>query len=310
MSTRLLILFCCATLSLGGCSWWKSRISENEPKHWTVEHYYDEAKSALDRKDYEEAIKLFEGLEARYPYGPYSEQAQLEVAYAYYKYGEPQSAVNAADRFIRLHPTHPAVDYAYYLKGLAHFNTKRNLIDRLGGEPDLSDRDPGAARKAFEAFQDLVTRFPESRYAADARQRMVYLLNALARHDLRVARFYVERKAYVAAINRCKHVVENYQNAPAVEDALGLMMQTYRTMGLPELAADAERVLRTNFPNSAYLSGTGQVADKGGHWWWPFGGDNDAPPAPSSAPPAEAEQPAAAETSEPEAKKKHWWWPF
>jgi outer membrane protein assembly factor BamD len=307
MSTRLLILFCTATLALSGCSWWKSRVTGDEPKNWTVEHYYQEAKDALDRRDYEEAIKHFEGLEARYPYGPFAEQAQFEVAYAYYKYGEPQSAVNAADRFIRLHPTHPAVDYAYYLKGLAHFNTKRNVIDRLGGEPDLSDRDPAAAREAFEAFSELVTRFPESRYTADARQRMAYLLNALARHDLGVARFYIDRKAYVAAINRCKHVVESYQNAPAVEDALGLMMQTYRDMGLPDLAADTERVLRANFPDSTYLGGNAARVAETGRWWWPFGGD-DAPPAAASAvpaPPTEAQEPAQAGE-----KKNRWWWPF
>lgn len=255
MHKSLALFLISLALVLNGCAW--LRTDEDETKDWSAQRFYSEAKEALNKKNYEEAIKYFEGLETRYPYGRYAQQAQLEIAYAYYKYGEPQSAIAAADRFIRLHPAHPHVDYAYYLKGLANFNTKRNLIDRLGGEPDLSDRDPKAARQSFEALRELVTRFPQSRYAADATQRMTYLLNALARHDIRVARYYLRRGAYVAVVNRSKYVIEHYQRVPAVEDALGLMATAYQKMGLVELATDAMRVLKKNFPNSRYLADVG-----------------------------------------------------
>jgi len=313
-SVRTIALLACVAL-LGGCKWFSR---DENVKDWSADRFYTEGKKSLADGNYEKAIKNFEQLESRYPYGPYAEQAQLEVAYAYYKYGEPQSAVNAADRFIRLHPTHPHVEYAYYLKGLAHFNTKRTFLDRFGGEPDLSDRDQQAAAEAFQAFRELVERFPDSKYSADARVRMAYLLNAQARHDVMVARFYLERGAYVAAVNRCKHVVENYQQAPAVEDALGLMAQVYTRMGLPDLAEDTTRVLRTNFPGSFYLAENASKAPREkSSWWWPFGG-KELPP-PSAAPPAAATAAAPAETAAPAAaakpekkaaKKNRWWWPF
>lgn len=246
-------------LAVTGCSWIHNQ--DNKTKNWSAEQFYQAGKSAISNGNYEKAIKYFEQLESRYPYGPYAEQAQLEVAYAYYKSGEAESAVAAADRFIRLHPTHPHVDYAYYLKGLANFNTKRSMLDRLGGEPDMSDRDPDAAKQAFNALRELVTRFPNSRYVPDARQRMAYLLNALARHDVFVAKYYLSRGAYVAAVNRCRHVVEHYQNAPAVEDALGIMAIAYQKMKLPKLAHDTTRVLAKNFPNSHYLSEIKKLSD-------------------------------------------------
>lgn len=246
-----LLAFALALLVQGGCAWLPK--GDDETQGWSARQFYEAAKKALDGGDYEDAIKYYEGLEARYPYGRYAQQGQLEIAYAYYKYGEPESAVAAADRFIQLNPDHPHVDYAYYLKGLAHFNTKRNIIDRLAGAPDLSDRDPQGVRAAFEAFKTLVTRFPNSRYADDARHRLNYLLNSLARHDIRVAEYYFRRGAYVAVVNRCKYVIEHYPRAAAVEDALGLMARAYRKMGLDRLAADALRVLKHNYPNSRYL---------------------------------------------------------
>ena len=248
----LLWAFVAATLLLNGCSWLAKDDTDQE--QWSARRFYDEGKAQLNRNNNEEAIKLFEALEARFPYGRYAEQAQLQIAYAYYKSGETDAAIDAADRFIRLHPTHPAVDYAYYLKGLAHFSTKRGWLDRFGGELDFSDRDPSAARAAFDSFQQLHARFPQSRYAADARDRMRYLLNALARHDLRVARFYYDRGAFVATVNRAKYVVEHYQTTPAVEDALGLMALTYQQMNLDGLANDTLRVLRKNFPESVYVA--------------------------------------------------------
>ncbi len=240
-----------------GCASWST--DKDDTKDWSPQRLYNAAKSALANKDYEQAIKYYESIEARYPYGPFAEQAQIEVAYAYYKSEEPASAVAAADRFIRLHPTHPNVDYVYYLKGLANFNDRRGLLDRFGGDPDLSDRDPKAAREAFNTFRELATRFPDSKYAADARARMAYLLNALAKHDVLVAKYYVRRGAYVAAVNRCQYVVEHYQRTPAVEDALGVMLEAYTRMGMADLAHDTQRVLEKNFPGSRYL-----VADKRG----------------------------------------------
>ncbi|MCG6873152.1 MAG: outer membrane protein assembly factor BamD [Gammaproteobacteria bacterium] len=261
MRKATLLLCGALAMTVSACSLLKNK--SDDTTKWSAQRYYSEAEDAMKRKDYEEAIKHFEALEARYPYGRYAEQAQIETAYAYYKSGEPQSAVDAADRFIRLHPTHPNVDYAYYLKGLSHFSTKRTLIERLGGEMDLSDRDPQAARQGFESFSELTARFPNSRYAADARARMLYLLNALARHDVRVARFYLAQAAYVATVNRCKHVIETYQRAPAVEDALGVMAYAYSRMGLPKLSEDTLRVLKTNFPSSGYLQNLERAALQG-----------------------------------------------
>jgi outer membrane protein assembly factor BamD len=251
MRTIVRLFLVAAILSNAGCAWFGK--GDDETQGWTAQQFYGAAKTALTKGNWEEAIKYYEGLEARYPYGPLSQQGQMEIAYAYYKYGEPENAVAAADRFIQLHPVHPNVDYAYYLKGLASFETKRNIIDRFGGEPDLSDRDPRGVQDAYEAFNELVTRFPDSRYRDDSIQRMVYLLNSMARHDLQVAEYYYGRGAYVAVVNRCKHVVENYQRAPAVEDALALMARAYRKLGMESLAADAVRVLKTNFPKSRYL---------------------------------------------------------
>jgi len=311
-SVRFIALLACFAL-LGGCKWFSRH---DDVKTWNAERFYSEGKKAMDDGNYEQAIKHFENLESRFPYGPYAEQGQIDVAYAYYKEGEPQSAVNAADRFIRLHPTHPNVDYAYYLKGLAHFNTKRTFLDRFGGEPDLSDRDQQAAADAFKSFRELIERFPDSKYTADSRVRMAYLLNAQARHDVMVARFYVDRGAYVAAINRCKHVVENYQQAPAVEDALGVMAQTYVRMGMTDLADDTYRVLRSNFPRSYYLAeNAGKAPRTKGNWWWPFGGKEVPPPAAPPLGAAPAAKPAAASTTAPKkadknGQSKHWWWPF
>ncbi len=251
MPRTLRLFFWAGLLAIAaGCA----TLEEDPTKDWSAERFYQEAKQALASGNYETAIKYYQALEARYPYGRYAEQAILESAYAYYKNDEPALAVAAADRFIRLYPTHPHVDYAYYLKGLAHFRGKRSLFDwLLGGEGDLSDRDPKAASEAYNAFRELVERFPESRYAADARQRMAYLYEAQARHEVEVARFYYERGAYVAAVNRAKYALEHYPRAPATEDALGLLALSYRKMGLAKLSEDARRVLALNFPDSRYL---------------------------------------------------------
>ena len=227
---------------------------ETDPtKDWTAERFYTEGKTELKQSNYETAIKHFETLEARYPYGPYAEQAQLEVAYAYYKDAEMASAIAAANRFIRQHPTHAHVDYAYYLKGLANFDDQPNFLERFFTGQNLSDRDPRGMREAYDAFRELVEHFPRSRYAEDSRNRMAHLVNFLAKNEINVARFYYSRGAYVATVNRAKYVIERYQRTPSIEDALGLQAMAYKKMGMEGLMADTVRVLKQNFSGSHYL---------------------------------------------------------
>ncbi|MDQ1316280.1 MAG: outer membrane protein assembly factor BamD, partial [Pseudomonadota bacterium] len=188
-----------ATLTLGGCGLLPEVMDETAG--WSAQKLYAEAKDELNSGNYERAVKLFETLESRYPFGRYAQQAQLEVAYVYYKDNEPISAIAACDRFIKLHPNHPNVDYAYYLKGLANFNDDLGMLGKLVDQ-DMSERDPRAARDAFLAFKELVTRFPDSKYAADSTARMKYLVNALAGNEVHVAKYYLKREAWVAAANR------------------------------------------------------------------------------------------------------------
>ncbi len=234
---------------LAACSF----IDKHDPKSgWSAEKLYRDAKDALDSGQYDLAIKRYEMLEARFPYGRYSQQGQLEIAYAYYKQNEQASAVAATERFVKLHPNHPNVDYAHYLKGLAYFNEDQGVLGRMARQ-DRTERDPKSARESFDAFKELVQRFPDSRYAPDALARMKYLVNALASHEVHVARYYMKRGAYVAAANRAQYALKNYPQAPAQQEALLIMIQAYDVLGMPELRNDAERILRRNFPDSARL---------------------------------------------------------
>ena len=237
--------------------------SKDETSGWSAQKLYSEAKSLMNEGSYEKAIKLFETLESRYPFGRYAQQAQLEVAYAYFKSNEPAAALAACDRFIKLHPNHPNVDYAYYLKGLVLFNEDLGLFGSVSGQ-DLTERDPKSARESFDALKDLVRRFPDSRYAVDATARMNYLVNALASHEVHVARYYLKRGAYVAAANRAQNAVKDFPNAPAVEEALFIMVKAYDAMGMTDLRDDAERVMRRNFPRSEYFA---RGLDKPQPWW-------------------------------------------
>lgn len=239
-------------LLLGGCGLMPEEIDETAG--WNAQKLYSEAKASMSEGGYDRAVKLFEKLEARYPYGRFAQQAQIESAYAYYKQGEAALALAAADRFIKLHPNHPNVDYVYYLKGLVNFNEDLGLFAGLSNQ-DLSERDPKGAREAFESFRELITRFPESRYADDSRKRMQYLVNSLAAHEVHVARYYYRRGAFVAAANRAKTAITTFPQAPANEEALFLMVKSYDALGMTELRDDADRVLRKNFPNSVYFSG-------------------------------------------------------
>ena len=259
-----------ATLALGGCGLLPE--VQDETAGWSAQRIYSEAKDELNSGNYERAVKLFEALESRYPFGRYAQQAQLEVAYAYYKDNEPISAIAACDRFIKLHPNHPNVDYAYYLKGLANFNDDLGILGNLSmlgirEAQDMSERDPRAAREAFQTFKELVTRFPESKYADDATARMKYLVNALAGNEVHVAKYYLKRQAYVAAANRAKEVLKTYPEAPALEEALAIMVMSYDKLGLTDLRDDAQRVLTLNFPNSKYTQG---VNLEGRPWYRPW----------------------------------------
>lgn len=221
---------------------------EDETKDWSAERLYAEARSELSAGNYAQAAKYYEKLEARYPFGKHAQQAQLEIAYAYYKDEEPDAALAALDRFIKLNPRHPNVDYALYLRGLVNFNRGQGLVERYLPQ-DPAERDPGSALQAFEDFSELVRRYPESPYAGDARQRMLYLRNNLAEHEVRVADYYMRRQAYVAAANRAKHVIENYDRTPAVPRALTILAKAYRRLDLTDLSDDALRVLKLNFPD-------------------------------------------------------------
>lgn len=230
---------------------------------WSAQKLYDEAKDSLNSGNYTLAVKYFEKLEARYPYGRYAQQAQLEVAYAYYKEGEVAQAMAACDRFIKLHPNHTNVDYAFYLKGLTNFNETQGIFAGLTRE-DPSQRDPKGARDSFDAFRELVTRFPTSKYAADAAARMKFLVNALAQHEVHVARWYMRRSAYVAAVNRAQYALKTYPEAPATEEALAIMVGGYGALGIVELSGDARRILEKNYPNSKFSS----APSKERSGWW------------------------------------------
>lgn len=234
-------------------------------RDWSAARLYKEAKDELTSGGYEQAIKYYETLESRYPYGAYSQQGQLESAYAYYKQGEAASAVAAIDRFLKLHPNHPSVDYAYYLKGLVFFNEDIGLFGKISGQ-DTTERDPKAARDSFDAFKELAQRFPESKYTPDALARMKYLVNALASSEVHVARWYMRRGAYIAAANRAQFALQNYPEAPAIEEALFVMVKAYDALGMNDLRDDAERVMRKNFPKSAYLAGAAEAKRS----WWQF----------------------------------------
>jgi outer membrane protein assembly factor BamD len=231
-------------LALGGCGLFGGK---SEQKEWGPQDYYVAAKEEMSSNNWQSAIKLLEQLESKYPFGRFAQQAQLEIAYAYYKDGETAQCISAIERFMKQHPNHANVDYALYLKGLANFKEDLGPLSRVISQ-DLADRDPKAARESFEVFKELVTRFPESRYASDSRQRMQYLVDAIARHEVHVAQYYLRRGAFLASANRAQDVLVRYPNAPSRREALEIMVEAYDRMGLVELRDDAKKVLALNYP--------------------------------------------------------------
>lgn len=240
-----------------------SASEHDETRTWSVQKLYAEARQELADRNWENAIKHYERIESRYPFGRFAQQAQIEVAYAHWKNEDSASALSAIDRFVKQHPNHPSVDYMYFLRGLINFNDDLGILGFFSGQ-DLSERDPKAAADAFAAFKELVVRFPESKYTPDAIQRMNYLVNALASHEIHVARYYLKRKAYVAAANRAQFALKTYPGAPANEEGLVVMVKAYDAMGMTTLRDDAERVLNRNFPDSIYLRG----GPKSNAPWW------------------------------------------
>jgi len=256
-------------VALAGCSLLPE--VKDETANWTAEQIYKDAHESLQAANYTRAIKMFDTLEGRFPYGRLAQQAILEGAYANYRQNEATTAIAACDRFIRTYPNHPNVDYAYYLKGLVNFREDQGLLGYVV-ETDLSERDPKMTREAYSAFRELVTRFPDSKYAADSVERMRYLTNALAGYEVHVARYYYNRGAYVAAANRAQATLVNYPKTPANEDALVLMMESYDKLGMNELRDDTRRVLKETFPNGRYFTTTATSP------WWRFWGKEEPPP--------------------------------
>ncbi|QWE17567.1 outer membrane protein assembly factor BamD [Polynucleobacter sp. AP-Nino-20-G2] len=252
-----------STLLLSGCA--GSDGTKDDSDLWSETKLYSEANEKLNDADYAKCGKYFEKLEGRFPFGPYSQQAQINAAYCYWKGQEQAQALVAIDRFIKLHQGSPNLDYAYYLKGLISFNDDLGWLGKFTGQ-DLSERDPKAAKEAFESFKVVVERFPDSKYAPDSLDRMRYIVNSLAEADVIVARFYYQRGAYLASANRAQLVIHDYDRAPAVEEALYLLVKSYEKLGMTDLSNDSLRVFKLNFPDSQMMV-TGQRVQKERRWW-------------------------------------------
>ncbi|PUE08820.1 outer membrane protein assembly factor BamD [Limnohabitans sp. T6-5] len=247
-------------LLLSGCS--------NTPKDitagWTPEKIYNEARDEVNAGAWDKAIGLHEKLEGRAAGTVLAQQAQIDKAFAQYKTGDKVQAVATLDRFIRLHPTSPALDYAIYLKGLVNFNDNLGLFSAITNQ-DLSERDQKAAKDSYESFRELTTRFPDSKYAPEARQRMTYIVNSLATYEVHVARYYASRGAHIAAINRAQQAITDYPGVPALEEALAILVKSYDAMGMTTLRDDTLRILETNFPQSQFLQANS--VKKSSSWW-------------------------------------------
>jgi outer membrane protein assembly factor BamD len=256
-SRARVIVVACAALLIAACGG-RDRTAEQ----LLPEKLYERGQRSLMAGDFRGAVRYYEALEARYPFSELARQARLDIMYAYYKSRQAESAVDAADQFIRENPTHPRVDYAKYLKGLVYFERSPNFLERWFNT-DLTERPPQDVLRSFQSFKELIERHPDSEYAHDARQRMIFLRNRLAEYEVHVADYYLRRQAWVAAIARARYCIENYDGAPAVQDALDIMIAAYRGLGLDELAERSQQVYALNYPQ-------GKSQRKGGRDWWPF----------------------------------------
>jgi len=242
-----LMITLCALILLAGCS---AKNEVDPTADWSVEKFYFEARSELDKGNYITAIEYYETLESRFPFGKYATQAQIDVAYAYFKFSEPDSALTALDRFIKLHPRHPAVDYAYYLKGIVNFERGGTILDVVV-ERDLSTFDRNLLLRAYNDFKLLTQRFPNSEYMPDSRKRMIFLRNELARADFAVANYYASLGAWIAVTGRTRFILQNYQGSEVIRRTLELQLQAYQTLGLEQLASDTQRIIALNFESQS-----------------------------------------------------------
>lgn len=260
----LALLLLASLTTLGGCSLFNRDKRANPLDTLPVDQLYQRGVEQLDSGQYDLAARTFQRLTSRFPFGAYTEQSQLNLAYVQYKDDKPDDAYSTINRFIKTYPTHRHVDYAYFLRGLINFDRSSGMLSRYLGQ-DMTKRDQAFQRQSFDDFNALVTRYPTSRYTADARQRMVFLRNRMAQSELNIAFFYFKRNAYVASANRAKSIIETYPQSPQVADALAIMVDSYRKLGQEKLADDAERVLKLNYPDHPFFAG---------HWpkyrsnWW------------------------------------------
>ena len=255
------VLVAALGIALAGCGWLDTK--KDQQKEWQAADWYKVAKEELDAGNWLAAVKLYGELESRFPFGRYAQQAQLDTAYAYYKEGDAAQSIAAIDRFMKAYPNHQNLDYALYLKALANFKEDLGPLVSALGRQDLADRDPKAARESFEMFRELVNRYPDSRYADDARNRMDFLVDALARHELHVARYYLQRGAWLSAANRAQDILVRFPTSPTRREALNILIESYDRMGLPDLRDDAKKVLAKNYPTDPMTQ-----EDKNRASWW------------------------------------------
>jgi outer membrane protein assembly factor BamD len=260
----LVAAVCALSFVIAGCS---STPATDPTASWSPNKIYAEAKDEANSGAYDKAIPLYEKLEGRAAGTPLAQQAQLEKAYAQYKGGEQAQAASTLDRFMKLHPASPGMDYALYLKGLVNFNDNLGLFGFISRQ-DLSERDQKAAKESFESFKELVTRFPDSRYAPDSRLRMNYIVNSLAQSEVNVARYYYSRGAYIAAINRAQSAISDYRDVPALEDATYILYKSYDALGMAELRDDTRRIMEKTYPQSQYMSKGFKSPDNPWYKFW------------------------------------------
>ena len=262
-SRKISIFIMIFALLLGACS--KDRDGVNNV---TADELYKDAKKALDASAWDRSIALYKALQTRYPFGRYTEQSMLDLSYAYFRRGASEEALSTLDRFIRTYPTHPSVDYAYYMKGLVNYEQNLGFLEKMM-PARVRDRDQSQAEESFMDFAELIRRFPESRYVPDARQRMVFLRNNLAAYEIVVAQYYLRRAAYIAAANRARYAIEVYPNTPSIPEALAVLHESYTELDLPELAQSSWDVLALNYPDFYYVRGEGKPWNWA-EFFWPF----------------------------------------
>ena len=259
MKAKILLINLIFSVLLSSCSYWEGAFKEADPTiGMSAAQIYGEGKAFLDAEDYLNAIRYFDILEARYPFGIYSTQSMLDLSYASYKSNLKAEAIVNADRFIRLYPNHPNVSYAYYLRALSNFNKDQNFITELLGQ-DPSKYDVSKLRQSFDDFSVIVNKFPNTEYAKDSRNRLLYIKNKMAANELYIAKYYIKRSAHIAAIERIKYLLTNYNGTPSTEEGLLILIESYKYLKMNDLASDTARVLKENYPNYTIVNKNGVI---------------------------------------------------